>query len=406
MKMGSFFKAFWQELRSALRDGLLLLCALALALGGVLAVRPLAQAYLEGRQDTGILQVALVDEEDSFYTRLVLSGIESAPSVAEGLVLIPASRTEAEALLTEHAVCAAVIVPAGFVESVQSGQFRPLEVVLNDALPFGASIVEEAVHSGVYLMSAVQNSLYGVYQGLAELGLEQAELERQFNREMLVLIGEALNRNAVFTSETLSPWRGGIFAHYMSSVLLLFLCALSLYHLYRRGQAARSALSSRMRALGWPYALLAGADLAASSALLTLFGGTLALVIAGLCGASTENSAVALCLVSAFALYVCAMSHAVMQLSWEQGAAALIMGVHLVGMVLAGALIPHIYLFAGGAPQLLSDVLPHAVWHRALTRLFTGQSLPPHLYAVCFLHVAVMVVIAMKVGHRREEGGL
>ena len=406
MKIGWFFRVFRQELRSAFRDGLLLFCALALALGGVLVVRPLAQAYLVRRQDTGVLQVAVVDEEDSFYTRLVLSGIENAPSVAEGLVLIPASRTEMEALLTQHAVCAAVIVPAGFVKSVQSGQFQALEVVLNDALPFGASLVEEAVHSGIYLMSAVQNSLYGVYQGLAELGLEQAELERQFNREMLILIGEALNRNAVFTSETLSPWRGGIFAHYMSSVLLLFLCALSLYHVYRRGQTARSALSGRMRALGRPYALLAGADLAASAALVALFGGMLALVAAGLCGTSIGKSIAALCLVAAFALYVCAMSHAAMQLSQEQGAAALIMGVHLVGMVLAGALIPHIYLFAGAAPPLLNDVLPHAVWHRALTRLFTGESLPLHLYAVCFLHVAVMVAVALKAGHRREEVGL
>jgi len=404
MKIGWFFRIFQQELRSTFRDGLLLICALALALGGILIVRPLAQVYLEGRQDTGVLQVALVDEEDSFYTRLVLSGIESAPSVAEGLALISTSRAEAEALLAEHAVCAAVIVPAGFVESVQSGQFQSLEVVLNGALPFGASLVEEAVHSGVYLMSAVQNSLYGVYLGLAELGLEQAELERQFNREMLILIGEALDRNAVFTSETLSPWRGGIFAHYMSSVLLLFLCALSLYHFYRRRQTARSALSGRMRALGWPYELLAGADLAASSALLALFGGTLTLVIAGLCGASIGKSIAALCLVSAFALYVCAMSHAVLQLSQEQSAAAFIMGGHLVGMVLAGALVPHIYLFAGGAPQLLNDALPHAVWHRALTRLFTGQSLPLHLYAVCFLHVAVMVVLALKAGHWREEG--
>ena len=393
MIFGRFFRVLRQELRSALHDGLLLLCALILALGAVAAVGPLTRAYLEGRQTTGILSVALVDEEDSFYTRLVLDAIQNAPSVAEGLTLIPADRTVAEQLLAENAVCAAVIVPAGFVESVQSGQFLSLEVILNETLPFGAALVEETVHSGVYLMSAVQNSLYGVYWGLADLGLEPAELDRQFNRQMITLISEALTRDAIFTSETLSPWRGGIFAHYMSSVLLLFLCALGLYHLARRSQSERTALSARMQALGWPRQLLAGADLTASTLLLALLGGVLTLTVAGFCGTPPLKTLAALGFAALFSLYVCALSHAALPLGQ---ASPLVLGGHFACLLLAGALVPQIYLFPGGESQILTCLLPHAAFHRALTTVLTGGRLPSALYLVCAAHTALALFLALR----------
>jgi len=408
--MRRFWKMLTTEIRDASRDALLMICGLLLTMAVILAVKPLTASYNENTEDTAMIDIALVDGEDSAYTRIVVDNIAAAPSVADGLRILIVTEPEMDALFRRDEIAAAIVIPEGFTDSILTGRFLPIRIVLNNSKPFQASLVETAITGGTYLMSAVQNAVYVMYAGLEALPLEEDDVTNRFNTQMFQLVGHALSRADVFKTEQITPWRGGIVVYYMLSALLAYLCIVGIYHLYRKSHIQRKRLRLRFAALNIPAARAEAADVCVSVCMIYLPAACLLSVIALLCGFPLRGLYAALLLLLVICVTICSVPHLLLRRSENVSAlSAAMLAAHIGLLVLSGAMIPLDFLFAGAGNHVAFRLIPHYAWRDAIGALLTGQDISgAATLSVCLTLVygAAVFICAVTPWKRHDAEGM
>ena len=365
--MRRFLKMLMYEIRSSARDIRPMLCGLLLALFVVAAVKPLTTVLSENSQDTISFRIALVDQEDSLYTRLVVSHIQNAPSVADGITVVAATADEALEMMNRNEIPVAVFIPEGFVSSMQGGETKEITVLLNNKMPFQASLVSEGIHRGMYLMSAVQNVLYVVYSGLLDAGVDGDTANQLFNTQMLAMVSDALSRAEMFDTEHLTPWQGGMIAYYMASALLAYLCVLGIYHIYRKDSIHRSHFRDRIVSLNRSGALVEATDILGSVLMMYVPCAVLFTVISVVCRFPGQSYIPALLTLFAVCVHICSVNHLFLRrMGGTAVLPAIMLVLHFALLALAGCIIPHDYLLAGAKGSPWFNLIPHYVWHTAL----------------------------------------
>lgn len=87
-------------------------------------------------------RVVLVDEDDNFISRFILSAF-GQEQMNEFFESSEGTRVEAEGLIAENKVSGAIIIPAGFSRAVMRREATQLEVVRNPAEAIGPLAIEE-----------------------------------------------------------------------------------------------------------------------------------------------------------------------------------------------------------------------------------------------------------------------
>ena len=365
--MRRFLMMLIYEIRASLRDVRPMVCGLALALFAIAAVRPLTNAFAENAQDTAAFRIALVDMEDSMYTRMAAEHIRNAPSLTGGVTIVFVSENEAYEMMRRNEIPVAVIIPEGFTDSMQGGALKEIKVVLNNGMPFQAGIVADGIHGGLYLMSAVQNTLYVVYGSLIEAGMNDEKATQLFNMQMLSLIGDALARDSLFETERVTAWGGGMVAFYMTSALLAYLCVAGTYHIYRKDSVYRRHFRDRVTSLNQSGALVEAVDVMGTTLLVYVPCVMVYMAVSVLCEFPWVSFAPALLVLFAVCIHLCSVNHLLQRWTKAEGILpAAVLVAHFVLLVLAGCVVPHSYLFAGQAGNPWFSLIPHYVWHNAL----------------------------------------
>ena len=244
----TFIHMIFYETKNRLRFSMQMLVLAVMAVAIMFGVLPFLEQIIESQIMTTRFCVAFVNNENSGYVDMAMKEVLESPSVKSSFELLPVEEKHAVKMLENNEIAAIIIIPEGFIEGMQSGHFKEIEVWLNPNQRIYAELIKGGMESGGYLMSAVQNSLYTVYSYISELPISREEADRLFNIEMLSMIATVMNRESVFERSIKTPWQDmEAFDFYSISIILLFMTLYSVGAIYKWRENEDNKLTARMK---------------------------------------------------------------------------------------------------------------------------------------------------------------
>jgi hypothetical protein len=195
-----------KDLRRAWRNPVPWVVSLAVPLL-ITALIGVAFSPRAGGGGLGRIRFALVDEDDSPFTRMIrgaLGGDEAAKHLDVQIV----TRVEALRRVTDGQLAAAVIIPSGFTRDYLRGKPVTLELVKNPAQAIHPAVIEEGLGLLVTALNAVAHTLG---QDLAQWGAVldgSTRLDFQEVGQLLQRTGEHLAPAKSFLSPPLVSYQG------------------------------------------------------------------------------------------------------------------------------------------------------------------------------------------------------
>ena len=182
--------------------------------------------------------VAVVDEENSLLSRMIIGFVESSDFVAP-LFRVESMKEKAALRQFAEGSCSAVIcLPENFVEDVSYGRTSGGTIMLSDSLGSYSYIVEEAARFGEKMLAAGQ---YGVFAGedlIRDYGRSREEHEQFLVAVNAKLLKEALHSNDSYYEILMTDYAGTSLSpedYYLTAwvAFVLALSGLFFWKLYR-----------------------------------------------------------------------------------------------------------------------------------------------------------------------------
>lgn len=257
------------ELKNQLQDLKLLLAIPLLPLLILIALLPVTSYFQQASASSTPFTVAIVDECETIYTRVVLSHIKNSISVQNNINLHITERASAEDMLTNDKAALAVIITEDYITEMQNGTPIPIEVIIGSSHPFQSSLFLQSFESGIRSMETVQNELYVILHFLRGSNIPEPVVSETFNSAMIELGMSVLGRDNLYNVNYVSPWgHMPLPIYYSCSVLLAFLSFLGLYHYAKRNRQERQLLYQRASLAEMQAKNLASADIFATAIIL------------------------------------------------------------------------------------------------------------------------------------------
>ncbi|WNB92429.1 ABC transporter permease [Bacillus sp. NEB1478] len=212
-----------------------------------LGLKPL----LQDKQWIEPFAVAIVDEDNTFETKLLMKQYENSKEIRSVLSFQKTDPAAASKQLANNEIAGMVIVPEGFTEGIRNGKNIPVTVIGNPAKPFQAELLRQVMVSNANLISAAQSGANTVFHYLRKMDLSSA----QFSKYRDVIIPDftlqALNRNKIYETYTLSAF-GGItpLEFYSLSGILILLMIGGLFGMSLTARGEQTALRDRLSLQG------------------------------------------------------------------------------------------------------------------------------------------------------------
>lgn len=190
-----------------------------LLLGGVLA----ADKMLAGQQQSSVMNVALVVNDDNKYTEIAINMLVNEENIKELCSFTEMSEADAIAELSTGQVTAAVVIPENFLAGVLNGTNIPARIILPDGNGFSRSLAfRELVSAGASDLATAQAAIYAVDDLCRVAGIDAiAESEDYLNKKLFLY---ALGRNKYYDKfEVAKTGDLSVVEFYMASGLVMFL---------------------------------------------------------------------------------------------------------------------------------------------------------------------------------------
>ena len=171
-----------------------LLCLTAGLLGSFLL-------YEEGAVQP--IKVALVDEDGSMESRMLLNYLESLEQYRRLITFAQTDWAAAQVMLDSGQASAAIVIPAGFMAGVMDGSNPPFTVTLDAGSPMRAAVIR--LFAGIYA-DMLRTGQQGVYIALdAARDYAPQHWQEMFRAANMRYLAAMLNRGSVQQSRELSP---------------------------------------------------------------------------------------------------------------------------------------------------------------------------------------------------------
>ncbi|MCQ2406182.1 MAG: ABC transporter permease [Oscillospiraceae bacterium] len=179
------------------RDGQLFLSCLAAVLAVLLvfAVAAYVSTSVGGEKaemKASPVSIALVDEDNSFASKMATSLVSSEDFVSDILSIRRTSEKKALKGLKSGAYAAVIILPEGYLDSIMVGERSRGKIILSDSAYLDTEIVSSATRLGELFLAAGQ---YGVFVG--EELIWRENLGSDFHNRFLENSNEALISEAL-----------------------------------------------------------------------------------------------------------------------------------------------------------------------------------------------------------------
>lgn len=219
----------------------------------ILAAVKISTALLVNHSFVAPITLLIVDEEESFYTNLLIQNIIETPSLQNNIEIIKTSKEEGPKLLDKNEAAGMVIIPNQFTTNMQNGIYEPLIVIGNYNKPLQATMIKEGMESVTNLMSAAQSAVFTVCDYARENKVSPKELDLIFKTSALSFSSKALGRDQIFSETIKTPWMDmAPIYFYFSSVLVLFISLYGLQGMYLYINERQNKLTTRIRTIGIP----------------------------------------------------------------------------------------------------------------------------------------------------------
>lgn len=346
------------------------------------------------------VHVAVVDQENSLASRLLVSAVGDMDYIAPLMELERMDLETAEEALREGQLAAVIILPEHFVDDITQGRQGGGQILLSAAAASYAQVVEGAARCGQLLLAAGQ---YGVFSGeelLREAGIGGEAYDAFLTHANLALLEEGMGAWDRYFHVTVTDYDGTWLspaAWYGVGwlTLLLFLCSMFFTELYRRD--LNRPMLCRLKAVGVSDGAFLTGKLVFPLLLRWLFLVPVLLLIPVFFEVSPHAGAVISALAAAAAAGIMGCALILCLPSGHTVAAALsIAGLFLCGGIIPRQMLPDVLLTVG-------DLTPFGAVHSLLRPAFGGKaSLLGWLLAAVYTAGALMWM-----GHRlnRLRGG-
>ncbi|MCM3731654.1 ABC transporter permease [Fictibacillus nanhaiensis] len=186
-----------------------------------LGLKPL----IEDKQWVEPFAVAIVDEDNTFETKLLMKQYEESEELQAVLTFQKTDGKTASEMLADNEIAGMVIVPEGFTNGIRRGKNIPVTVIGNPERPFQAELLQQVMVSNANLISAAQSGANAAFHYLRKMGLSSEEFATYRDAIITDFTLQALNRNKIYETETLSAFSGitPVEFYSLSGVLILLL---------------------------------------------------------------------------------------------------------------------------------------------------------------------------------------
>lgn len=313
----------------------------------ILTVICLGAAAVMSAADTSdkLITVAVVDNEDSVLSRILINTIMNTDYLSRLLNAEKADETTAMRMLANKEAAAVFILPDGFLDDIYAGRESYGKVYLSSALAAQADIVHSAINFGEKLLISGQNGVFAAANVLRENRITGDSYSTYMTHVNTRILAEALAANdRYFTVETVDCGTHMTSeGHYMLCWTVFFLIMISLFFVPLFLTDRTHALLARLTSLGVTDVQFMTAKLFLMFAARLII--ILSLVPFGIVQASTSAQIIGILLCSAFLTLICACLSMCIR---DPISAMLITAVS--GIFLSGGLIP---------PRLLPSIFAH-----------------------------------------------
>ncbi|MDR7073404.1 ABC transporter permease [Fictibacillus barbaricus] len=212
-----------------------------------LGLKPL----LQDKQWVEPFAVAIVDEDNTFETKLLMKQYEQSKEISSVLSFQKTSASAASKQLSNNEIAGMVIVPEGFTKGIRNGKNKPVTVIGNPARPFQAELLRQVMVSNANLISAAQSGANTVFYYLRKMDLSSAQFSKYRDAIIPDFTLQALNRNKIYETHTLSAF-GGVtpFQFYSLSGMLILLMIGGLFGMSLTSRGEQIALRDRLSLQG------------------------------------------------------------------------------------------------------------------------------------------------------------
>jgi ABC-2 type transport system permease protein len=195
--------------------------------------------------------VAIVDEDNTFETKLLMKQYEESKELQAVLSFQKTDGKTASEMLADNEIAGMVIVPDGFTNGIRRGKNIPVTVIGNPERPFQAELLQQVMVSNANLITAAQSGANAAFHYLRKMGLSSEEFATYRDAIITDFTLQALNRNKIYETETLSAF-GGITPvefYSLSGVLILLLIG-GLFGMSLTARGEQTALRERLSLQG------------------------------------------------------------------------------------------------------------------------------------------------------------
>jgi len=188
----------------------------------------LGEFLFTGESIVNPISVAVVDLDDSFETRMIVSAImESVEEPDALLIFISHSAESASAALRDGYVSAIISLPENFGAAMISGENIPFSVTYNEARPLTSALVRTTAGAFADMLRTSQMGVYVTLNYALAQNLPRESYDMIFIGVNMRFLDFVLNRSDFFVIDArsvtggLSIWQ----AYFIAAYVVLMMCA-------------------------------------------------------------------------------------------------------------------------------------------------------------------------------------
>lgn len=177
-----------------------------------------------GEKAVSEIKVGIVAEQEDSLTRMLVKFVQSMDSLKNLVTFDLMSEKEARTHMEKGEIYAAIMIPAGIIDSVISGENVPATILLDNSYSqMETEVFSQLTRSGAKLLTVAQAGIYAADEFCVENGMQDRipQTEDELNETYLKY---ALGRTAIFRGREVNAVKGvGLIDYYGISMLLAFM---------------------------------------------------------------------------------------------------------------------------------------------------------------------------------------
>ena len=171
-----------------------------------------------------MIQIGLAGDLEGSYLGIGIQTIQNLDSSRFAISFVDVTEEEAKEQLMQGKLSAYVVIPDGFVDSLVSGENKPITYVTSVGAPgVGSAIMNELVETISKLVVESQNEMYGTQRYMADNGMRDIYWEAT-DELYLQIANFILGRTQVYELETVGIVKHlSLIGYYVCGISVLFL---------------------------------------------------------------------------------------------------------------------------------------------------------------------------------------